>query len=557
MLELMENTGPCLSTELTSLLVEKHGLSAEAARKRVSRGCPGLKRLAYLPFPRKARFLYLQQDYRSQQYWASLKEAILSSSSAYAPAYAALLQRGGIIPKVHFPIACGAPLRQKKHLSSDTILSRLKLANIIDEIEVPGVGICIVLAEASTSLDRDYSRLKARLITEAILLKAIRMWARNLGLVSFDKVELRDESETMPRVGTFAWDLTGPSYLAHMVDWGKEGKLAPGFIACDVLLDTKVTELGLRPFLHKCATLRNLKRVGRCFSMFVADSYSKDAFRKAKESGIVPATPETLFGTEVAQGLMQLTKVLTDAARASIKPEVFAEMFQRLGKIEGAATNLRGALFEYIAADLVRQTISASVTLNKIFRDDTGTLAAEVDVLAVEGKRAVYFIECKGYQPSGTVEDDEVEQWLTKRIPIVRQHALRHPEWKSLELHFEFWTTGKLSENAEARIKHAKASTSKYIVEYRDADGVYAYAQGTKDPSLIRILKQHFLEHPMATAERDVKARADKQERDSQRRLLHHQRGPDPDSLIPEPLAKGLSNVSEVKSCPELLDLFG
>lgn len=556
MLELLNTTGPCLSTELTRLLVEKHDITAEAARKRVSRGCSGLKRLAYLPFPRKARFLYLQKDYRSPQYWASLREAILSSSSAYAPAFAALLQRGGIMPKAHFSIACGAPLRQKKHLPPETILSRLKKANIIGDIEVPGVGSCIILTEeVSDGVDFDFSRLKARLITEAILLKAIRMWARNLGLVSFDKVKLRDENETMPRVGTFAWDLTGPSYLAHMVEWSKDGKMSPGFIACDVLLDTKVTETGLSPFLHKCSTLRNLKRVGRCFSMFVADSYSKEAFRKAKESGIVPATPETLFGLEVAKGLVQLTDVLTDAARMSIKPEVFDEMFQRLGKIEGAATNLRGALFEYIAADLIRQTLSARVTLNSLFRDDTGTLTAEVDVLAVEGKRAVYFIECKGYQPSGTVKDDDVEQWLNKRIPLVRQHALRHPEWKSLELHFEFWTTGKLSDNAEAMVKHAKSNTKKYIIEYRDAAGVYAYAQETRDSALIGTFKQHFLEHPMATAERDVKARADKQERASKRRLLLQHSELDQESIA-DLLANKLFDVSE-EPCPDFLDIIG
>jgi len=510
--ELLKERGPCLSTQLTACLITEHGLTAEAARKRVSRGRPNLKRLAFLPFPHKARFLYLQEQYRSSEYWKALKQAISSSKSAYSPALASLLQRNGIMPKAHFEIACGAPLRQKKHLSPETILTRLKQANVVDEIDVPGLGPCIAYAEYSDHLER-VSPLKARLISENILLKAIRMWVRNLGMVSFDKVLMRDEGETIPKVGTFVWDLTGPSYLAPMVQWGKGEKPAPGFIACDVLLGSVVTEDGLAPFIHKCVTLRNLKNVGRCLPVFVAESYTKEAFMKAKGVGVVPATPESLFGTEVAEGLAQLTQVLTTAARASIKPEVFDEMFKRLGKIEGAATNLRGALFEYLVAELVRQTISTNVILNKIFKDESGKEAAEVDVLAVAGKRDVYFIECKGYQPAGTIKDDDVERWLTKRIPLIRRQALDHPEWKNMNMHFEFWTTGKLTEAAEARIQAVKTKTVKYFVDYRVASGILDYALTTKDTGLITTLNQHFLEHPLAKVELEAKLRAEKLER--------------------------------------------
>jgi hypothetical protein len=355
-------------------------------------------------------------------------------------------------------------------------------------------------------------------VTEAILLKAIKMWLRNLGFASFDKIALRDDDIALPQVGTFAWDLTGPSYLAPMIDWKSEGKPAPGFIACDVLLGSEITEIGFRPFAQKCTTLRSLKRIGRCLQIFVAESYSQAAFSKAKGMGIIPATPETLFGKEVAQGLRRLTDILTQAAKASVKPAVFNELFQRLEKIEGAATNLRGALFEYIAAALVRHHIGgATVTLNKIFKNEAGE-QAEVDVLAVQSNRAVYFIECKGYQPSGMVEDDDVERWLTKRIPLVRKEALQHPDWKSLDLHFEFWTTGKLSDAAMAKVNQAKAITTKYVIDYRDAAGVYNFAKEAQDKALLLTLKQHFLEHPMATAERDVEERTAREERDRERR---------------------------------------
>ena len=101
----------------------------------------------------------------------------------------------------------------------------------------------------------------------------------------------------------------------------------------------------------------------------------------------------------------------------------------------------------------------------------------------------------------------KVERWLTKRIPLVYKHARQHPDWKNMQIHFEFWATGKLSDEAVAMIKKTHVRATKYSLTYRDADMVYAYAQTTKDVSLIKTLGQHFLKHPMATAEEDAKRR--------------------------------------------------
>ena len=74
-------TGPCLSTTLAAAIVQKHGLSPAAARQRISRH-QGIKLLAYLTFPRNARFLYLQKDYASDYFWHSLVETLLDNSVA-------------------------------------------------------------------------------------------------------------------------------------------------------------------------------------------------------------------------------------------------------------------------------------------------------------------------------------------------------------------------------------------------------------------------------------------------------------------------------------------
>ncbi|WP_052382329.1 hypothetical protein [Paraburkholderia kururiensis] len=409
---LLADNGPMLSSELTRLLVDGHGVADAAARKRVSRLSPGIGRVS-IKFPRNASFLYLKRFFGTDQYWNNLTQAFLSTNSIYGLALAALRQRGDVMPASHWPIACGA-VKQKKHLAPETVLKNLLAAGVLTQHVVPSVGDCIGLAQGRDRYENASANLRARMLTESILLGAIKNWVRNLGLVSYGTVAMRGDGEALPMVGTAAWDLTAPSYLFPLLRRsGADAK--PGFFACDVLLGVDVNEDGLKPFIHKCNALRNLKNVGPCIQMFVAHRYTSAAFELAKQSGVMPATPETLFGTEVAEGLAQLLSVLRNALDSAINPQFLDEVFTRLGKIEGAANNLRGALFEYLVADIARKEGSYQIRMNQHFRDETGA-KAEVDVIADSSPRAVRFIECKGYQPYGTIPEAMITTWLEKRV---------------------------------------------------------------------------------------------------------------------------------------------
>lgn len=511
-LEVLQSHGPCLSTDLAEMLVSEHGLTPAAARQRISRH-QEIKRLAFLPFPRNARFVYLQKDYGSPWFWEGLSEALIANTISHGGALAALIARDGIMPLKHFEIACGAPRAQKKHLSPAIILERLQRAGLLQVTELPDIGPCVALAQQFVPTSDALANMRARLIVEDILLKAVRTWLKNLSFASYKKIAIRDDAAEQPRVGTFHWDLTGPSYLAPMLDWTTAQKMKPGFIACDVLLGSEIKALHLRPFVNKCKTLRSLKGVGRCLQIFVANRYDKEAFMLAKESGIVPATPETLFGEEVAATLVELTHLLSTVAKTAVDPLKFDEIFTRLSKIEGAAINLRGALFEFLVAEIVRQTENGTdLRMNEIFREPGGR-AAEVDVLVVTRNRSVRFIECKGYKPGGVVPDELVRKWLDERIQIVRKCALTHPDWKSSRLRFEFWTTGILSPAAKKMVDEVQATVSagKYTVVVHDRDSVAVIGKQTKDLALQKTLAEHFLEHPFETIERDLHRRSDRQ----------------------------------------------
>ena len=494
------SNGPSLSSELSEYLVKAHGLTREAARKRVSRAGGEVRRLAYITFPRRARFLYLQQQFASPTFWDQLSEALIDANTAYGLAIAAIRQRDGLIPVAHFAIACGAPVRQVRHLSPDTIFERLSNAGLLQKVTVQGVGECIALVQTPGYYDFLGADVRARLVTEEFLLIAIRDWVRKLGIVSHDKVAIR-KNEIQPRVGTFAWDLTAPSYLGPMVRFGKNGSVKPGFVACDVYLGSEMNLNGVKPFISKCVTLRALRNVGACLQILVADKFSKDAFVLLKQKGVIPATPRNLFGEEVAEGLTALSQVLRRAAESAIDPNAFDQLFRKLGKIEGASTQLRGTLFEYLVADVARKTGSTRVLMNRVFKSAKGA-KAEADVIAITDDISITFIECKGYNPDGELPDRYLQRWLQHNVPLFFHEARVHPDWKNLQVRFEFWTTGSLSDEASAMFETAqkKINASRYTIELRLGPDIHKICESTKDHGLVTAFRKHFLKiYPSGT----------------------------------------------------------
>lgn len=499
----LKSIGPCVSTDLVAALVKDCGLTPVNARQKVSRST-SIKKLAHLPFPRNSRFVYLQAEYASPEFWSALTRALLEHTMSYGGGLAALIARGGVMPLAHFTIACGAPLAQKRHLSPTSILERLKAANLIQTFDVPGIGECVELSHTTPASSFDIAEMRARMRTEEVLLCAVRDWARSLGLVSYNTVALRDEGTEQPRVGTFNWDLTAPSYLGALTQWDG-GKVKPGFLVCDVLLGVNVSVQGLQPFINKCKTIRTLTKVGRCFQVFVADGYSKEAYALAKSEGVVPATTATLFGNDVAKALRELTDVLSESFPRDKTLEKVDAVFKRLSHIEGAANNLRGALFEYLVAEAVRLgSAHSDIQLNELLRDADGR-TAEVDVLVVHRDQSIRFIECKGYKPGGTVPDDMVERWLNDRVPLIRKIAGADPHWRKCRLEFEFWTTGRLTPAAAAAVHAEAEKTKKFGLSLVDRDELERRVAATNNAALKRTLNEHFIGHPLEKAEREAR----------------------------------------------------
>ena len=202
--EFLRAHGPCLTTDVSAHLVQTLGISDAAARKRTSRAGGQVKRLAYLTFPHRARFIYLRENFGSPLFWNRLISALQDSNSAYGLALAAVKARNGVVPTAHFPIVSGSPNRLSKHLSHDRVLENLCRANLVQRTHLPSIGNSVTLIEEPGHYNFIQSHLRARLIAESVLLSALKAWIRNLTFGSYHKVATRDEGST-PTVGPFGW----------------------------------------------------------------------------------------------------------------------------------------------------------------------------------------------------------------------------------------------------------------------------------------------------------------------------------------------------------------
>lgn len=499
---LLAANGPMTSGALAAALAANFSISPAAARKRIERRAPPV-RAVKLVLPRGAQFLYLESQYGSSKFWSRLAEALVDGNGAYARAIRALTARGGIIPASHFAAAAGASSGQRQ-IPGDEVVKRLVDADLLQIVEMPGLGSCVAFARGEPYIDDRFPEVRARLIAEKVLLQSIQEWAAKLGFGSFHSFRLRaSEIDSTPAVGQFAWDLTAPSFLGPLTNWSDSAKPKPGFLVVDVLLTEVVGVADVSPFLYKCTSLRQFRGVGRCLQFFVANRYSQDALNQIRRAGIVPATPEALFGTEVAKALLTLLRTLSEAADKAVDPVKFSELFERLGKAEGAVGTLRGALFEYVVAEVVRQLEPpADITMNKIYREG-GKDVAEVDVLLIVKNRYIRFIECKGLLPGNLLSDEEVEKWLNKRIPVVLAQTRRDNALSKLEHRFELWVTGELTAAAKDMIAaaQARAELKGYSIHMFYAADIDQQVSLIRDPSLRKVVEQHFLRAPMAFPE--------------------------------------------------------
>lgn len=495
-LDILRRKGPSLTSELIKVLQEE-GLSASAARQRVTRAQFGYTKLAGLRFTKNTRFAYLDDQYGNKSFWDGLERVFRSHGQSYWGAVVGLRSRGGRCPKSLFPSVSGAPTGRKGQLSPDRILDRLKAIQLLEERTDEASGETQVRFHPHAYYVEFDAVANAVLLAEYVALHAIKDWARRLGLGSFGKFLIRGDYKP-PVVSAVTWDLSAPSYMRPLVSM-QAGSIKPGFVVCDINLRGAISEDAVALFVRKHDMASAPKGVAPILPILVADVFEQKAFDLARKSGILAATTAHLFGEETAKALRDLVELLTDTATAAVSADRLYAVITALTKIEGAANNIRGALFEMAIGNLAKDIEGGYLRLGEKKTDFATGRSAEIDVILdrPDGNPPL-IIECKSKIPGAMVSEEEVRHWYEDRVPLIYSILSMDSHLAERPLRFELWSNGLFTAEAEAWLKAQATDFHWFTLGWKDGQALKDYAAKAKSASIRKVLNEHYFKHPLA-----------------------------------------------------------
>lgn len=492
---LIEQNGPMRSATLKDFLI-KLGVSEVAARQRISRAhlSGSIKAFLGLKLPKKENFLFLESQFDTYHFWQKLLVALTETNSAYGIALNSLISRGGV-NKSYFCIVSGAPKKLKKHLSSNQILLELINSKFL-KLENCGSDEKYIVLDTNGNLDSfNISDIQINNRIDQILVDCIFEWVRNLGLASYNSIEKRSIIE-IPDFGNFYWDITAPSYVLPVASYDK-GKLLNGFLVINAS-HSNLDDKGIKYFIKKCETIRSMPKIRPFLPILVAENFSPEAFKIGKQNGIIFTTPKILFGIEASESLKKLKNILENATeKASSDPKGILNLLNEISKIEGAAFNVRGALFEMVVGNIVQNGEGGAIEISKKYKAGKN-IKVEVDVQLLKGSHLIINYECKGYLPTNKVNAEEIKTWIDIKINKIYEEIRSNSSFSNRKIEFEFWTSGQFEDDALIILTEKSKKVNKYSIKWMDGQSILKYARAKNNSTMIEILNQHYLKHPLA-----------------------------------------------------------
>ena len=491
----LADLGPSRTERLVAALTDSLGISPQAARQRLSRARTPVERYPFSLLPKREAFFYLRNQRNTERYWDNLIRDLRETGAIYSCAIDGLRARGGVVPVNEFAVVSGAPIALKKQVPSQGVAERLVDLGVMEEKEFGTLGCCFVTNPAAVVQPLTYSQIIARRKAESVMLDGLREWVRKNGIGSYDRITIRGEGQ-LPMVGQFKWDLTCPSYLLPVRRFNKKN----GFVVADVFADDRLQVSDIRYFIRKVQTYQKTSNSGPLFPILMAQSFTGEALTAGHKSGLMLTTPEYLFGQSVARALDGLIMTLKNAAAyAAVDGDRLCSLFDKLSEIEGRAGNMRGILFELIAAHIAKREIGGNIDVGELHTHRENGKTVDLDVICVSDQPSVHLIECKGKHPGGEVSVEEVNEWIHK-LPIMQDYVASREHLRERKQTYAFWTTGTFMPDALAKLKFEQERRTKRPIVWKDGRAVRSMAAQLRLKSIGDALDQHFVNHPLAQA---------------------------------------------------------
>lgn len=494
---LIESEGPGLSSKFLTIL-RNQGLSADAARKHLERSKKDYISLKGLKFTKNTKFIFLPYQFDTPMFWHNLEQALREGGMSYWSALQVLKAHGGIVPRKLFRRIAGTPEKRISQVPPDTILERMVAIRIL-RIEKQNDKEYVICNEALyqpiDKLDSNFqcspnSLLRAKELSEEMILDKMKKLIRNLGMCSYHKVAVRYDSAIPPVVAGITWDLTAPSYLRPFRTYRDE-ELLGGYIVCDINLSRDITNVEAEAFIRKCKLADSPPRMRPILPMFVGTNFENDAFDILKENGMMPITVGGLFGVEATKMLQEIKELITDLGnKVANYPEALSTVLQQVRQELGSQSNAFGYLFEQVVAHMVHSVEGGYLKTNMKVQDISSSRWSELDVVLDKSEDGeILVIECKAKDKGGLIDSKVIERWIEDRVPLI-YNGLRSSN-QNRKFRFELWTNGRLSSSDRAMLESRSKELHSYKVYWKDMDELREYSRNKKiEKSFRDILKQ-------------------------------------------------------------------
>lgn len=452
---------------------ETLGVTNEVARKRVQRLPAYIYRIKGICRNGQS-ILYHEDNWINPDFLDRLTDIIKNDAHQHYAVLNAINLYSGLIPKEILAEYTFSPTGNVKgHKRFSTIIDDLKKLRLIDETDDFYVGV-------NTSYNEN--RSKALNVIHKMTIAHFYEWGRNIGLFSYDSGKFHCE------LSSYQYAMVVPSYINSLVQKSKNGTSIPAFVVADILLNRDINKEDVDFFLKKLENVTMRNRTVKIIPFLLIGTHDKEIYQSLKSKGIIVGNIDELFGDKYSESVYGIMNLIENAgAILKSNPDQYIQLIESIKSLStGKTYNLRGDLFEmavgYFHGQLCQTLeVSKKVTCKNEHR--------EIDVYAVYQDKVV-FAECKGYNTK--VDDEYIEKWLSKKIPVIRDWALSCESLYNKQMVFEIWSTGGFTDEATARLSAAHKKTKKYQVDFYDASQMLKLAKGKKIRHFTEIVNSYY-----------------------------------------------------------------
>ena len=470
----IEKEGPKLSRELIDLIVENDKVTEVTARQRLKRVKTPINKIKGL-FSDNQILFYHEKIYKKSEFFNALTEAFKLSGKKYFTIINSILYHYGFLNKDKLAAFSFNPINNLKgHKRIDTMINELiNLEVIYQEENYYKLNSLVASKE-------NIRHSKSLEVVESFIAEQFNNWSRGIGLTSYDSAKYYSE------FGKFLWAYVSPSYVSTLIKYNKE-KIVPGFVIADILIGNKNNIESISFFLNKIEILKSIKTMPTFLPFLITDTLEQDAFTKLKEKGIIIGFIDKMFGSGYIELIKSLINSITNASAILKKnPDAYLKLIDSINKlVVGKTNNLKGDLFE-LAVGYYHIQKCKMLDIGKIinFEGKQG----EIDVLAVYHDKVI-IAECKGYKTK--IDKDEIEQWVSKKIYLIRRWLLSLEPYANKEIVFEHWSTGGYTNEAIKYISEKRIN--KFKLEFIDLEKMKEKSKEINSNKFIKILREYYM----------------------------------------------------------------